>query len=204
MLIDRSVGRPVARSAGPRITIFQRFLITSSDARAYPAAMKSSASRSMTLRATVLFGALILTGACGNDGGGTPTGPTPPAPPLISEGPALLDVSSVDIACSAKTPAWGFFGPRAGAAATIVRDGDGWLARGGVPAAGDFELRFRTRRRHDDRGASCRRIARHGDRSDLVLDIPQSEPGHCERRGRGSAGVDHGRRARTARARLVT
>ena len=84
-----------------------------------------------------------MTGACGNDGGGTPTGPTPPAAPLIPEGPALLDVSSVDLSCSAKTPAWGFFGPRAGAAATIVREGDGWVARGGVPAAGDFELRFR-------------------------------------------------------------
>jgi hypothetical protein len=96
--------------------------------------------------------------ACGNDNGGggpgLPTGPTPPTtlPPIVP-GTAGFDVSSTDGECTARTPAWGFGGPRVRAAGDIARDGDGWIIRPVTGARGDFVVRL-TATRVSDREAT--------------------------------------------------
>jgi hypothetical protein len=86
----------------------------------------------------------IVAAACGSDG---PTSPGPPSPPPV-QSPQIptdrggFDVSSDERACTAKTPAWGFFGPRATSVVTITAEAEGFVVRAEAPRYGDFEVRL--------------------------------------------------------------
>ena len=93
--------------------------------------------------ALAIAGALVsaLTAACSSDSVTTPS-PTPPQTSRLANGPGAFDIASYDEACTAKTPAWGFFGPRTAVPIIISPDGAGWIVRPESDRYGDIEVRI--------------------------------------------------------------
>src|SRR5688572_8748878 len=93
--------------------------------------------------AACILGA-VLTVACGNDSPTSPGTPTPP-PSTGSQfftGGASLSIGADEEFCTAKTPAWGFFGLRVTAPVVVTPDGGEWVARPDSARYGDVEIRL--------------------------------------------------------------
>lgn len=89
----------------------------------------------------VVASACALTAACGSD---TPTSPSgaPGQPDPFFSGRLGMSFHALDDACTARTPAWGFFGPSVLTRISVSANAQDFIGRSDLPL-GEGEVRFR-------------------------------------------------------------